>query len=300
MTDRSPAARRIRRNLVYPVQGAAVFVLASLFRALPVAWASACGGVLLRFLGPLSRKDRIARRNLRAAFPDLAEPEIGRIMRGMWDNLGRGLGEFMHVPDLQIDGPDARIELVGAEHFRAAAERGAFVIFSAHMANWEAASVVAARLGCPLTNIYRHASIPIADRLMRRVRGQFCAEMIPKGAAEARKIILALKQGRPLGMLVDQKLNQGLAIPFFGRTAMTAPAPVELAYRFGCPLIPTRVERLPGVRFRVTIHPPMELPDTGDRQKDVVQALTAMNALLEDWIRERPEQWLWIHRRWPD
>ncbi len=101
-------------------------------------------------------------------------------------------------------------------------------------------------------------------------------------------------------MLVDQKLNDGIAVPFFGRDAMTAPALAQLALRFRCPVVPARVERLGGARFRLTIYPPMGLPDSGDHDADVSETMRRVNAHFEDWIRARPEQWLWLHRRWPD
>jgi KDO2-lipid IV(A) lauroyltransferase len=89
-------------------------------------------------------------------------------------------------------------------------------------------------------------------------------------------------------------------VPFFGRHAMTAPAPAQLALKFGCPIVPARVERLEGAHFRLTVYPPLNLAAGGDRQADIAAAMGQINALIEDWIRARPEQWLWLHRRWPD
>ena len=101
-------------------------------------------------------------------------------------------------------------------------------------------------------------------------------------------------------MLVDQKLNDGIAVPFFGRPAMTAPALGLLALRVDCTVLPTRVERLNHARFRLTLYPPLELPRSGDRDANVAALMTAVNTTLEGWIRERPEQWFWVHSRWPD
>ena len=100
-------------------------------------------------------------------------------------------------------------------------------------------------------------------------------------------------------MLVDQKQNDGIAVPFFGRDAMTAPAIARIGLRFGCPLLPIAVERLSGARFRVTVMPALNLAATGNVALDVLAGMTRVNALIEDWIRARPEQWLWLHRRWP-
>ncbi len=122
---------------------------------------------------------------------------------------------------------------------------------------------------------------------------------VPKGREGARAIVGALSKGGVLAILADQKFNEGLAVPFFGRAAMTAPAIAELALKFDAPLIPVRVERTKGACFHVVVLPPLALPQTGERARDVMALLTAINRLFEDFIRARPGHWLWIHRRWP-
>jgi KDO2-lipid IV(A) lauroyltransferase len=110
----------------------------------------------------------------------------------------------------------------------------------------------------------------------------------------------ALRDGRHLGMLVDQKMNDGIEARFFGRPAMTAPALALFALKFKCPVVPARVIRKNGARFEVEIQPPLEFPEpSGDRQQDILNLTQAVNDRLEEWIREAPEQWLWVHRRWP-
>ena len=101
-------------------------------------------------------------------------------------------------------------------------------------------------------------------------------------------------------MMVDQKMNDGIPVPFFGRDVMTAPALAELALRYDCPVVPARVERLKGAQFRLLIYPPLELVKTGDRQADVAANMAQVNAILEQWIRDTPEQWLGRHNRGPD
>ena len=125
-------------------------------------------------------------------------------------------------------------------------------------------------------------------------------EYIPKGAVASRRAVAVLRRGGHLGLLADQKLNEGIPVPFFGRPAMTAPALALLALRFDCTVLPAQVERLHGARFRLTLHPPLELPKSGDRDADAAALMTAVNATLEGWVRERPEQWFWLHSRWPD
>ncbi|WP_425403078.1 lysophospholipid acyltransferase family protein [Hwanghaeella sp.] len=301
MAERGPVSRLTRRVLLYPLQGLGIGLLYLICRYIPITWASAFGSWVFRVVGPFLRADKVARRNLKQCYPDMPQAEVDRIVRAVWDNLGRGAGEWGQVDLIPTMGPKSRVEIVGEEIMnKVIADGRPFIAVSAHMGNWEIASLVPAHRGAPLVNVYRTASIPIVDYLFRKIRGRFSREMIPKGGANARRIIAALKAGHPLGLLVDQKLNEGMPIPFFGRDAMTPSAPAELALRFNCPLVPVRIERLPNVRFRLTIYPPMEIPETGNRKEDVRIMLTRMNAMIEEWVRDKPEQWFWVHRRWPD
>src|SRR5204863_23216 len=106
------------------------------------------------------------------------------------------------------------------------------------------------------------------------------SERIPKGTIASRRAVAALRRGGHVSLLADQKLNEGIAVPFFGRPAMTAPALALLALRFGCAILPARVERLRGARFRLTLYPPLDMPRSGDRDGDVMTIITAVNATL--------------------
>jgi KDO2-lipid IV(A) lauroyltransferase len=150
-----------------------------------------------------------------------------------------------------------------------------------------------------VTTVFRAPDNPLVDAVLRRLRRPG-GEHIAKGTGGARHAIKLLVAGGHLGLLVDQKLNDGIAVPFFGRDAMTAPALAQFALRFDCPVVPTRVERIAGARFRITVAPPIDIPRTGERQRDVFEITRRVNEILESWIRERPEQWLWAHKRWPD
>jgi KDO2-lipid IV(A) lauroyltransferase len=109
----------------------------------------------------------------------------------------------------------------------------------------------------------------------------------------------ALAAGGHLGMLVDQKMNDGIAVPFMGRDAMTA-AVARLALSFNCPIVAGRIERLGGAHFRATLEPPITLFRSDDRERDVYNVMVQINAAIERWVRAQPGQWLWLHNRWPD
>lgn len=268
------------------------------FAALPLDAASGLGGWLGRRIGPLlGGVNRVARRNLKAAFPEKSPAEIEAIIKDMWEHLGRVAGEFSHLKTIATE----RVELIGGEYIDLLRDDGKAGIFiSGHMGNWELSGAVAALRGLPLHLIYRAANNPWVEDLYRKGRADASSALIQKGPEGARQTLAVLKAGGHLGMLVDQKMNDGVPIPFFGRDAMTAPAQAALATKFKCPLVPARIERLRSANFRMTILPPMEMPATGDGHEDRRILLTRINALFEGWIRERPEQWLWVHRRWPE
>jgi KDO2-lipid IV(A) lauroyltransferase len=285
--------KRFRQRM----EAVAARIVWALFALLPLDGASALGGWLAHSIGPLLGVSRIARRNLRAAFPDKTEADITAIITGMWDNLGRVAGEFPHLKRIAAE----RVELVGGEYIDLLRDDGKAGIFiSAHLGNWELCGAVAAAHGVPLHLVYRAANNPWIEDLYRKGRADASYALIQKGSEGARQALLVLKNGGHLGMLVDQKMNDGVPVPFFGRDAMTAPAIAQFATRFKCPLVPARVERIKGANFRLSVYPPMEFPHTGDGHDDNRLLLIRINELLESWVRERPDQWLWLHRRWPE
>ena len=218
----------------------------------------------------------------------------------MWDNLGRVAAEYPHLRNIFVFEPGGRVEAHGFEHVdRAVAAGRRIIVFSGHIANWEIGMLAGAQHGISVAQIYRALNNPLMDRMIARFRGDR-GELIPKGAIAARRAIAALRRGTHLGLLSDQKMNDGIPVPFFGRLAMTAPALAILALRFDCDVLPLRVERLNGAHFRITVFPPLPLPRTGEPHTDAAALMARVNATVEEWIRDRPEQWLWVHRRWPD
>ncbi len=283
------------RNRIEAVLARTAFALLG---AMPVDLASAVGGWLGRTIGYRLPVTRRGRRNLAAAFPGMGEAEREMLLRRMWDNLGRTAAEFPHVPAMPV-GPGRRIEVEGAGHVAMARAAGRpIIVFGAHCANWELAGPVATWCGVAINLIYRAPNNPYLERLFT-LRGN-SGEMIPKGRLGARRALELLQQGEALALLVDQKMNDGIPVPFFGRDAMTAPALAQFALKFRCVVLPVQVERLVGARFRVVIHPPLNLPDTRDRHADVRTIMTEVNRIIEGWVRAHPEQWLWLHKRWPN
>jgi len=296
--------RNRRASLQHRLELAAARACLALLRALGPVRASNLGGALARTIGPLLPVSRVADANLRLAMPELDGAARRRIVRGVWDNLGRTAAEFPHLAQMRRSERGPGWEIVGEEHLHPVAARGGpAIFFSGHIGNWELLPPVVAAFGMPMSSMYRPAANRAVDALIAELRRAAVGSdvaMFPKGAAGGRAALAHMARGGYLGMLIDQKLNDGIAVEFFGRPAMTAPALAALALRFRCPVIPGYSERIGPARLRFTAEPPLDLPDTGDRTADIATLTRAVNATLERWIRARPEGWLWLHRRWPD
>ncbi len=289
------------RRLQNLAEGAGAVLVYACFRLLPVTAASALGGFLARSIGPRLAVSRRALRNLRRALPEIDEAQGRRIIRGMWDNLGRVVAEYPHLGKYRAYERGGRIEMVGAEHIRAQGMPGKRAIFfSGHFGNWEVATLAVTQAGLEVVEMYRAVNNPIVDQLIAHSRSVVGAELAAKGSAGARRMLAAMKRGRHIAMLVDQKKNDGIAVPFFGRDAMTEHSLAVFALRFGSAVVPVRVERLPRARFRLTAEPPLEVARGGDAAADARALTVQVNQVLERWIRERPDHWFWLHRRWPE
>ena len=290
-------------TLAHRVEASLARALLAGLRALGPVRASNLGGAVARWAGPWLPVSRVAHVNLRLALPDLDAAARRRVVRGAWENLGRTVAELPHVAALRrtASGPGWQIE--GEATLHALREAGGPVIFaSAHYGNWELLGAVGAAFGLPFAGVYRAAPNPLVDAMVLALRheaGGAPMPMFPKGAGGARGAIAHLRGGGRLALLFDQKMNDGIEARLFGHPAMTASAPGAMALRFGCPLVPAYVQRIGPARFRVACEAPLALPASGDRRADVLAVTQALNGCLERWVRERPEHWLWMHRRWP-
>jgi KDO2-lipid IV(A) lauroyltransferase len=278
--------------------------LLGLFRLLPLDIASWIMGLLARVLGPLTGAQKIGKRNLKRIMPELGFWQRRRVLSQVWDNLGRVAAEMAF---LGSDKLARRITVKNPEIIHRIRENGKPVIFVAgHYGNWEVATWVANLNGIALTLIYRAANNKAADDVIQACRaGMKVIPMqgTPEGAAnkylkKGRRALLgvvqALEAGNHVGMLIDQKFNDGTELDFMGHPAMTATSAADLALRYNIPVVPFRAVRERGVHFTTELHEPITFPPGTTPEA----AMAKLHGILEDWIREHPGQWLWLHKRW--
>lgn len=278
------------------------WLLALLRRSDPDRASDLCGAIV-RMLGPWLPVHRIGQANLRAAFPEKDAGWIEATLRGAWENLGRVAGEYVHLGrlwDFDPERPDqGRIVTDAVDTFVALRDDGKPALcFAAHLGNWELPALAAAAHGLPSAVVYRMPNNKAVAKEIVRIRAPLMGRLIRTRPQAALEMAAALENGEHLGMLVDQHFSRGVDVVFFGRRCKANPTIARLARQFDCPVIGVRVIRLPGRRFRITADGPLELPRDRSGQPDVAAATQMINSVVEGWIREHPDQWLWFHRRW--
>jgi KDO2-lipid IV(A) lauroyltransferase len=289
------------RRLLWRVDFALIWSLLTLFRLLPVEWASSLGAKVGAIIGPLARrKTAIMEENLRIAFPEKSPPEIKHLVKSCWSNAGRVLSEFTHLDHILNDTVDQRLEIIIHDPERTFRERsGPAVVAGAHLSNWELIESALGRLGRENSALYAPLSNPWLDRLLLESRAALNCELLPRDNC-ARLLVQRLEAGRTVGMLVDRPVGGDRAIPFFGRDKFTTTLPAKLALKFNCDLIPARTERIKGAHFRVTFHPPVRPANPGDCKNDqALDMMRQLHQLFEGWIRQCPEDWFCSTRIWP-
>jgi KDO2-lipid IV(A) lauroyltransferase len=263
--------------------------------------ASAVSAAIFRAIGPFLHKMPNVRSNLQIAFPERSPGEIEALARDVWGNFGAVLAEFAHFEKLCGSEAESRIETAVRGRIRALTEPDRPAIFvAAHLANFHLSALAAGRiLGQPLTVLYATEHNPWVDRRIAERRALLGCRLLPREGS-VRQLIRELEAGRSLGLIVDTRRPGGEMVPFFGVEAETAVIPARLAIRYGCELIPVRVERLAPARFRVSLYDPIEPPDRGASEREQARAMTlCLHRHFESWIRERPGEWWCTSRRWP-
>ena len=288
----------LSQKLRYGAEAVAFLAFMGFFRLLGLDAASAVGGFIGRNIFARTGATKRARENLAKAFPEKPDAEREAIVRTMWDNLGRTVAEYAHLDKIGGQGTDPRVHVTGGEILEGLRGQGALLL-SGHLANWEVMPIVGAEHGLQGAIVYRPPNNPYVDRYIARARAaKGYAEQISKHHG-VKRIFTLLRGGKAIMLLADQKTNEGIAVPFFGRDAMTTPAPAALALKLKVPVVLVSNKRLGGSRFGITIHPPLDFTRTGNEEVDTYALTLAINRKLEEIVRADPGQWLWIHRRWP-
>jgi KDO2-lipid IV(A) lauroyltransferase len=286
--------RLIIKKIIHIFEYIVTLVLWKIFRIMPIDLSSYIGGRLLSFVGRFLSVNNTVKKNLAKILPDLTIAERDKIVLNMWDNLGRVIGELPHWSQISNENLKKRVEIEfpdGNEKILSA--MSGVICLSAHTGNWEIYCRVLNFLGIKFNLLYRPANNIYVDNLINKNRG-YNSKLIKKGYLGVRQILKAIKNGECVGMLVDQRTDDGVTVPFMNFSAKTTPAPANLAIKYKAPLIMSRVIRTKGANYKIQFYNPIEILESDDE----TSIMTKVNEVIGNWVRQYPEQWFWVHKRW--
>lgn len=284
-------------SLLARLEYAGFRLVVALFRAMPLDMSSNVSGWLWRTIAPHLRRQERAMRNIAAAMPELDEALRHAAILDMWEMLGRTFAEAIRIDELLDDPGRVTLELTPEVEAVLNAKTGC-VIVSLHMGNWEIAAPSMRHIGVPVAGVYQHIKNRLVDGFVTEMRRPFYPlGLFGKGHGSVASMMRVLRSGGAIAVLADLREHSGVRVPFFGREAPSSTFPALLARGRGVPLVAGRVRRVGPCRFHVTCEL-IPVPNTEDRQADIVAATTSIHATFERWIRETPGQWMWAHRRW--
>ena len=280
---------------MYFLEGSFLLLIFIVLRILPLGISSFLMGKLSSLIGPRLGVTKKAYNNIKNVMPEKNEKEITKIIKDMWENLGKVAGEYPHLSKISPE-KNNTIQIYGKKNLLLVKKtKTPAIFFSGHLANWEILPNVAIKNGVPVLSIFRRPNNPFINFLIKYIRSNL--PMAPKGKEGARQLIYSLKKGRSIGLVIDQKMNDGIKVPFFNKPAMTSDALAQLCLRIKSLVIPVEVERMKNTNFKITFHNPLKITKNGQK-KTPLQIMTEVNLIMEKWIRKNPGQWLWLHRRW--
>jgi KDO2-lipid IV(A) lauroyltransferase len=297
MSERRPRRKpTLAARVLWRLEYAALRGLAALLRAMPVERAASVMAACWRVVAPRLPRHARALDHLAHAFPDLPVAERRRIAVAMWGNLGRVAAETVQLDRLTAD----RTRYTLSDGALAVLERGrgGAVLTSLHTGNWEVVIEAPNLAGLVSTGVYQTVRNPHVDAWLKDLRTPlYPGGLLAKGPEAARQMLGRLKRGEVVAVLGDLRESSGIQVPFFGRPAYANPFPAMAARMTGVPLIAGRVRRLPDSRFVIDVVE-VPVPRTDDRRADAEAGTAALHAQFEAWIRERPAEWMWAHRKW--
>lgn len=288
--------KKLLKKLQYILEAIAVYPFFIIFSLLPRKVAGAIMAKIVSFIGQFHSTNQVAIDNIKRAFPELSDEEVKTIAKKAWENLGRTAGEFPHVTRTT----DKDLHKIAEGNFKELSDKlretsNSVIYLSAHIGNWELASRFLLNVNHETALIYRKAKNPLVERLIRSTRDKYADKIFSKGEkAGFREMVKHFKEGGSIGMLADQHLTGGAEVTFFGRKVKAPKTPAELAKKFNIPILMSRIICLENGEYKMQVEEPIS--DTKDCS---VEGITQeIYHTYEKWIKETPEQWFWMHKRW--
>lgn len=283
------------RNISYWIIATILGGGLAIIQRLPQKHAGNILAKMARAAAPILPRSQMARENMKRAFPKKSKQEIETMIKDMWEHIARNVVEYAFLD--AIANSQNKIEIEHNEMFEKIKKRkkGA-IFFTAHIGNWEIIPMVGAKYGLDIAALFRMPNNPYFAKKLLKARGTI-GRLVPAGLGAAHVLTNVLQKNGMVGLLVDQAFNRGHTIKFLDRDASANPLIVKLAEKTGCDIYPIRCIRKKNGKFKVEVLKNIKIKKKG-KKIDVQGTLEEIHAIVEKWVREYPEQWLWLHNRW--
>jgi KDO2-lipid IV(A) lauroyltransferase len=298
----APLPRPPHLELRYRVEYGAFYVIAKLAALLPLELSARWSGWCWRQLGRFNSRRKRALAQLARSLPELTEAEREAVLTKVWDNLGRVFAETFHLGDFIAD-PEryemTREQELGDFIAKSQAKSRGFLIVSLHSANWELAALGPLRAGLRIAGIYQAIKNPFVDAYVTRLREPlYPAALLRKSRDTPRRFIKLMRQGVTVAMMSDLREARGVEVPFFGRLAPSTAFPALLSVHHDLQILAVRTIRLPNSHFRFDWRVLEPVRFHASREENIKATTALIQSCFESWVRERPGEWMWVHRRW--
>jgi len=266
------------------------------FKIIGPKLSSKISGKIFEIIGPFFRSKKVIYNNIKRALPEIDENNLKNIENSMWNNYGRIFAEYIFLKDFRYGKLASNVQIEGQEILNDIKENNKQVIFiSGHLSNFELMAMFIEKSGINLSAIYRPLNNIFLNGIMENIRKRYiCKNQIKKGLAGLKKLIKLKKKNYSTALMIDQRVSEGILSPLFNEKALTTTIPAQLVKKFNIPIVPVYIERIDGLKFKITINQPLSFPQDTSQQ----QITDNLNQILEKFILNKPENWIWSHNRW--
>ena len=266
------------------------------FKIIGPKLSSKISGKIFEIIGPFFRSKKVIYNNIKRALPEIDENNLKNIENSMWNNYGRIFAEYIFLKDFRYGKLASNVQIEGQEILNDIKENNKQVIFiSGHLSNFELMAMFIEKSGINLSAIYRPLNNIFLNGIMENIRKKYiCKNQIKKGLAGLKKLIKLKKKNYSTALMIDQRVSEGILSPLFNEKALTTTIPAQLVKKFNIPIVPVYIERINGLKFKITINQPLSFPQDTSQQ----EITDNLNQILEKFILSKPENWIWSHNRW--
>ena len=279
-----------KKKIQYLIEAIIIYFFYYIFKILKIESSSKIAGNLVVVLSKFFKENAVAKKNLKMCLPNATLDCRKKIINNTWEHFGSIIGELPHWNSMNNHEFFSRVTIINKQYL----PQSKAIIVSGHIGNWELIGRIAKEYGIKLNLVYRPSNNPYMNKLINKLRNENNINLIPKGVPGVKMMLKALNNNEVIGIMIDQKVSDGINVKFFNQNAMTTALPANIALKYNIPIIATYIVKVGEVKYTATFCEPLKI-STSDTKYTI---MSKINKILEHWIKQYPEQWFWFHNRW--